>query len=95
MKKTLVGIGMALIAVISLSSCKKDYACNCVLTIETEAWIVNGVELQSASTSSASSSRIIHDNKEDATADCALGSSVTSDNDTPSSTMTNVCTIAE
>ena len=82
-------------AIISLSSSKKDYTCTCTVASDTEAWGVGGVEIQAASSSTASSSSVINDKKDDAEASCTAGSSTINDGGTPLTILTTVCVIAD
>ena len=98
MKKTLIGTGIALMAVISLSSCKKDYSCSCTVTTAQEAFVFGGVTISEASTTTATGITIINGKKKDVEASCTAGSSTVTNpggQTSGSTTITTVCTILD
>jgi ABC-type proline/glycine betaine transport system substrate-binding protein len=98
MKKVILGTGIALLAVISLSSCKKDYSCQCTVTSNTTAVVFGGVEIQPATSTTASATTIINGKKKDVETACTAGSSVVAGAANANggvTTITSVCSVID
>ena len=85
-------------AVISLSSCKKDYTCSCTVTTAQEAFVFGGVTISEASTTSATAITVINGKKKDVETSCTAGSSTVTNpggQTSGATTITSVCIIVE
>lgn len=69
---------IATVAILGLTSCKKDYTCECTTTITQPEFQYGGTVVQPASTQTASASATITDKKKDAEAKCEEGTKTTS-----------------
>ncbi|MFA7274086.1 MAG: hypothetical protein WC044_09460 [Crocinitomicaceae bacterium] len=70
MKKTLL---IGTFALLAMTSCKKDYTCECTTTVTQPAFVFGGIQIQSASTTKSTVSTTIKDKKDAAASKCASG----------------------
>lgn len=61
---------LAAISVIALSSCKKEYQCDCETTMEQQSYDENGNPMGAPSTTNSTSSTTIEAKKDDAESKC-------------------------
>ena len=81
-----------------MSSCKKDYSCQCTVTSSTTAVVFGGIEVQPATSTTASATTIINGKKKDVETSCTAGSSVVAGAANANggvTTITSVCSVID
>ena len=68
---------LAILATLTLASCKKDYTCECTTTVTEPSFTYMGVTYQ-GETNTGSSTRTIKDKEKDAKSSCEKGNASTS-----------------